>query len=308
MTLLEANPRLLAWYRASRPRTLTATYAPLGLAAVIALDEGVFHAGYFTLALVGALLLQIAANLINEYADYRRGADARKEAGQGMIIKQQVLTPREVLAGAVTTTLGGVLIGLYLLAHSGPLLFWIGLGGVLVVILYTAGPFPLAYHGLGELTVFIFMGPLMILGAYYVMAGGQVSQTPLLAGIPVGFMVAAIMHANNIRDIEADRAANKWTLAARFGQRFARGFYVFLVGGAYVATAIMILAGVMPWPVLIVALTLPEATRLIRLFTTQTEVAPLHQGQGRTARLHGQFGLWLVIGWLLALGLERLVG
>ncbi|MBN2472001.1 MAG: 1,4-dihydroxy-2-naphthoate octaprenyltransferase [Anaerolineae bacterium] len=306
MTLLEANPRLLAWYRASRPRTLTATYAPLGLAAVIALDAGVFHAGYFVLSLVGALLLQIAANLINEYADFRRGADARKEAGQGMIIKHAVLTPREVLIGAILTTLGGVLIGLYLLAHSGPLLLWIGLGGVLVVILYTAGPFPLAYHGLGELTVFVFMGPLMILGAYYVMAGGQVSETALLAGIPVGFMVAAIMHANNIRDIEADRAASKHTLAARFGLRFARGFYVFLVGGAYVATGAMILAGVMPWPVLLVGVTLPEAYRLIVLFSTQTEVAPLHQGQGRTARLHGQFGLWLVIGWLLALALEWL--
>lgn len=309
MGIIADNPRISAWYRASRPRTLTATYAPLGLAAVIALDEGVFSLWRFVLAFVGALFLQIASNLINEYADYRRGADTLKEAGQGMIIKEEVLKPGEVLLGAIATTLAGVIIGLLLLAYSGPLLLWIGVGGVLVVILYTAGPFPLAYYGLGEVTVFVFMGPLMVLGAYYVMASGQTSATPLLAGIPIGFMVAAIMLANNIRDEAADRAASKRTLVVLFGSGFGRGLYVFLVLGAYVAVAAMVLAGVMPWPMLIAAVTLPEASRLVRMFTRRdTDTTQLHQGQGRTARLHGQFGLWLVIGWLVALGLERLVG
>lgn len=304
MSLFAGNPRLTAWYQASRPRTLTATYAPLGLAAVIALDEGVFSLWRFVLSFVGALFLQIASNLINEYADFRRGADTHKEAGQGMIIKRQVLKPREVLAGAVVTTLAGVIIGLVLLFYSGPLLLWIGVGGVLVVVLYTAGPFPLAYYGLGEITVFVFMGPLMVLGAYYVMAAGQTSVTPVLAGVPVGFMVAAIMLANNIRDVEADRAAQKRTLVVLLGPQFGRGLYVFLVLGAYVAVVGMVLAGVMPWPVLVAGVTLPEAFRLVQLFTQNTETALLHQGQGRTARLHGQFGLWLVIGWLVSLGLQ----
>ncbi len=306
MGLMAEHPRLAAWYRASRPRTLTATYAPLGLAGVIALDDGVFNLWRFALAFIGALLLQIAANLVNEYADYRRGADRLKQAGQGMIIKRRVLAPREVLAGAILTTLAGVLIGLFLLARSGPLLLWIGIGGVLVAITYTAGPFPLAYHGLGEIAVFIFMGPLMVLGAYYVMAGGLTSATALLAGLPIGFMVAAILHANNIRDEEADRAANKHTLVVRFGRRFANVEYIVLVGGAYVMVVVMVLAGVMPWPTLLVFLTAPEAYRLIRLFTTSTDVSLLHQGQGRTARLHGLFGLWLVIGWLASLGLALL--
>ena len=301
MQLVQRSPWLTAWYRAARPRTLTATYAPLGLAAVIAFDEGVFALVPFVLALIGALFLQIAANLINEYADYRRGADALKEAGQGMVIKQEVLTPRDVLIGAIVTTLLGALIGLYLLTQSGWLLLWIGLGGVLVVITYTAGPFPLAYHGLGEIAVFIFMGPLMVLGAYYVMSAGQVSPTPLWAGLPVGFMVAAILHANNIRDIDADRAANKHTLAVRFGLRYARAEYVFMVGGAYVMVAVMALIGVMPWTTLVVLGTAPEAVRLIRIFNTSRDTALLHQAQGRTAKLHGAFGLWLVIGWLLHL-------
>lgn len=285
-----------AWYRAARPRTLTATYVPLGLAAVIALQDGVFDLGRFILSLVGALFLQIAANLINEYFDYRRGADELKQAGQGMIIKNQVLSPRAVLYGAIATVTAGVLIGLYLLFQSGPVLLWIGLGGVIVVITYTAGPFPLAYNGLGEIAVFIFMGPLMVLGAYYVMARA-VSPTPVIAAIPIGFMVAAIMHANNIRDLDADRAVNKRTLAVILGLRLARIEYIVLVGGAYVLVGVMILLGVMPWTTLAALITLPEAYRLIRIITTSRDTALLHQAQGRTARLHGAFGLWLVIGW-----------
>lgn len=306
MGILATHPYVAAWYRASRPRTLTATYAPLGLSAAIALDDGVFEAGRFALALIGALFLQIAANLINEYADFRHGADALKQAGQGMVIKQRVLTPREVLWGAILTTTAGVIIGLVLLLQSGPLLLWIGLGGVLVVITYTAGPFPLAYHGLGEAAVFVFMGPLMVLGAYYAMSGGQTSLTPLLAGLPIGFMVAAILHANNIRDMDADRAVNKRTLAVIFGLRVARVEYILLVAGSYVMVAMMVIAGVMPWPTLIVLVTAPEAYRLIRIFTTSTDTALLHQGQGRTARLHGRFGLWLMIGWLVTVVLGRL--
>lgn len=300
------NPQLAAWYRASRPRTLTATYVPLGLAAVIALDLRVFDWPRFLLSLVAALFLQIAANLINEYADYRRGADTHKQAGQGMVIKDEVLSPRHVLIGAIITVLAGVVIGLFLMVNSGPLLLWIGLGGVLVVVAYTAGPLPLAYIGMGELSVFVFMGPLMVLGAYYVMSAGQVSDVPLWAGVPIGFMVAAILHANNVRDIDADRAVNKRTLAVLFGLRFARFEYIFLVGGTYVMVALMVVFGVMPWTTLLVLLTLPEAYRLTRIITTSRDTALLHQAQGRTARLHGQVGFWLVNGWLIGLVLRLL--
>jgi 1,4-dihydroxy-2-naphthoate octaprenyltransferase len=292
-----SSTKLDAWYRAARPRTLTATYAPLGLAAAIALDHGVFEWIPFVLALVGALLLQIGANLVNEYADFRRGADELKQAGQGMIIKNQVLTPRDVLLGAVVTVVAGALIGLVLLFQSGPLLLWIGIGGVLVVITYTAGPLPLAYHGLGEITVAIFMGPLMVLGAYYVMAR-QYDPVPVLAALPIAFMVAAILHANNIRDMDADRAVNKKTLAVRFGLRFARAEYTFLVAGTYVMLALLVIAGITPWPVLLAFVTAPEAWRLIQLVNTQTGTALLHQAQGRTAKLHGRLGLFMVVGWL----------
>jgi 1,4-dihydroxy-2-naphthoate octaprenyltransferase len=288
---------LNAWYKAARPRTLTATYVPLGLAATVALSHGVFEPIRFVLSLIGALFLQISANLINEYFDFKRGADEYKQTGQGMIIKNQVLTPRMVLIGAIVTVSAGALIGLFLLSQSGPLLLWIGIGGVLVVISYTAGPFPLAYNGLGEIAVFIFMGPLMVLGAYYVMAR-EYDWLPVIAGLPIGMMVAAILHANNIRDIDADRAVNKRTLAVRLGLRGARIEYVALVGGAYIFVAILVVLGAIPITNLLVLVTAPEAYHLIQLVNTTTDNALLHQAQGRTARLHGAFGLWMASGWL----------
>ena len=298
--------KINAWYLALRPRVFTATYVPMGLAGIVALDDGVFDAAVFLLALVGTLLLQSAANLINEYADYRRGADRLKEAGQGMTIKHKILTPQSVLYGAVFTTALGCAIGLYLLSQSGPLLWLIGIGGVFVAITYTAGPFPLAYNGLGEIAVAIFMGPAIIVGAYYVMSP-DLSPTRIgelcLISLPISFMVAAILHANNIRDMDADRAVNKRTLAVIFGIRFARAEFIFLVIGAYAAQALVIAVGFLPVHTLLTLITLPEALRLIRIFNTSQAVPLLHQAQGRTAKLHGQFGLLLVVGWTLSLAL-----
>ena len=306
MSETKEQSKARAWYGALRPRVFTATYVPMGLAGVVAAVDGVFDAGLFLLALIGTLLLQSAANLINEYADYRRGADRLKQAGQGMTIKNKVLSPRAVLRGAALTTLAGCLVGLYLLSQSGPLLWLIGLGGVFVAITYTAGPFPLAYNGLGEIAVAIFMGPAIIVGAYYVMSPA-VSQARLaelcLLSLPIAFMVAAILHANNIRDMAADRAVNKRTLAVIFGIRFARAEFIFLVIGAYAAQLVVIALGLLPAATLLTLLTLPEALRLIKIFNTASDIPLLHQAQGRTAKLHGQFGLLMVVGIALAMTL-----
>lgn len=303
MSTVAQQSKINAWYKAIRPRVFTATYVPIGLAGIIAVQDGVFNAPLFLLALVGTMFLQTAANLINEYADYRRGADALKEAGQGMTIKEKILTPESVRNGAILTTLAGCIIGLFLLSQSGNLLWIIGIGGVLVAITYTAGPFPLAYNGLGEITVAIFMGPAIVVGAYYVMYP-EVTTTRIgelcLISLPVAFMVAAILHANNIRDMDADRAVNKRTLAVIFGIKFARAEYMFLVIGTYISQVILIILGVMPVATLITLVTLPEALKLIQIFNTSRNIPLMHQAQGRTAKLHGQVGLLIVIGWALS--------
>jgi 1,4-dihydroxy-2-naphthoate octaprenyltransferase len=295
----ELPATIRAWYLAARPRSLTATYAPLLLAAAITLDDGVFDLPRFALALLGALLLQIAANLVNEYVDYSRGTDRHKVDGMGMVLSRSQLAPRHVLIGAIVTVVGGALIGLLLVAYSGPLLLWIGLGGVLVVITYTTGPLPLAYLGLGEIAVFIFMGPLMVLGTYYAVSGGKVNDAALAAGLPIAFTVAAILHANNMRDLEADRRANKRTLAVRFGERGARREYAVLLYAPYVVTVVLVVLRLMPWPTLIVLLTLPQAIRLVQQASRTQNPQVLHRLQGMTAQFHLRVGLMLTAGWLL---------
>ena len=307
MSTAVQQSKVQAWYQAIRPRVFTASYVPMGLAGIIAVQDGVFNGVIFILALIGTMLLQTAANLINEYADYRRGADELKEAGQGMAIKQKILTPESVRNGAILTTVLGCLIGLFLLSQSGNLLWFIGIGGVLVAITYTAGPFPLAYNGLGEIAVAIFMGPAVVVGAYYVMYPAVSHERILelcLISLPIALMVAAILHANNIRDMEADRAVNKRTLAVIFGIRFARAEYMFLVIGTYITQIILVLLGMMPATTLLTLITLLEAVRLINIFNTSREISLMHQAQGRTAKLHGQIGLLIVIGWFFA----RLLG
>lgn len=304
MSTVTQQTKINAWYKAVRPRVFTASYVPMGLAGIITVQDGVFNAPIFILALIGTMLLQTAANLINEYADFKRGADEHKQAGQGMTIKEKILTPESVRNGAILTTFAGCLIGLFMLSQSGNLLWFIGIGGVLVAITYTAGPFPLAYNGLGEIAVAIFMGPAVVVGAYYVMFPEVTNERIMdlcLISIPIAFMVAAILHANNIRDMDADRAVNKRTLAVMFGIRFARAEYMFLIIGTYVSQVILVLLGIMPLTTLITLLTLPEAWKLIHIFNTSREVPLMHQAQGRTAKLHGQVGLLIVIGWTLSM-------
>lgn len=291
-------PNVRPWYQAARPRSLPATYAALLIGGGIALAHDKFDVIRFVLALIGALMLQIASNFVNEYVDYQRGTDEKKVAGMGMVLTNAQLTARQVLIGAVVTVVGGALIGLILTFASGPALLLVGGIGVAAVVLYTAGPLPLSYIGLGELTAFLCFGPLMTYGTYYAVTGISGMQAAL-AGLPIGFTVAAILHANNMRDIEPDKAAGKITLAVRFGQQGARIEFIILIYGAYMAALGLIVAGALPWPLLILLATAPEAVWLVRVATTTDDPQALHRVQGRTARLHWWFGLTQAIGWLV---------
>lgn len=294
------------WYLAARPRSLPATYAPLCIGAALTLLFGQFNLLRFILALIAALLLQIASNYINEYVDFTRGTDKHKSDGMGMVLTRGQLSAQQVLIGAIVSVTAGSLIGLLLVAMSGLTLLWIGMFGVAVVILYTAGPYPLAYIGLGEIAVFFAMGPLMTYGTYYAVSGGGESVFAAVAGLPVGFTVAAILHANNMRDHVSDAAAGKRTLAVRFGVQGARLEYQILIYGAYVLIIPTLLGFSYGWPTLIALLTLPEAIRLVRQAISTDDPKVLHMVQGLTARLHLRFGLALAVGWCIAALILRL--
>ncbi|HLA45858.1 MAG TPA: 1,4-dihydroxy-2-naphthoate octaprenyltransferase, partial [Aggregatilineales bacterium] len=224
MTTAQMTPsmtRTQIWYQAMRTRSLTATYIPIALGGVIAWQDDAFNLLYFVLALLGTLALQIAANLFNEYFDYVKGVESGKSHGLGLILKNNYLTPREVFAGALLSVGFGSLIGLFFVWQTGFFILWVGIAAVFVVVMYTASPFALGYIGLGEIAVFIFMGPLIVLGTYYIMTE-EIKRAPIVASLPIAFLVAAILHANNLRDLEADRIGGKHTLAVRFGRRFAQ--------------------------------------------------------------------------------------
>jgi 1,4-dihydroxy-2-naphthoate octaprenyltransferase len=305
MNLADAlPPTLRPWYQAARPRSLTATYAPLAVGGAIALVGGVFNLPRFLLALIGALMLQIASNLVNEYVDYTRGTDAHKVDGMGMVLTQGGLTPDQVRLGAIVTISLGAAIGLVLTVMSGLTLLWIGLVGVIVVITYTAGPFPLAYLGLGEIAVFICFGPLMVLGTYFAVSG-NLDARAAAAGFVLGFPIAAILHANNMRDLEADKLANKRTLAVRFGLDAARVEYAILIYGAYVAGILLIVLGLAPWTTLACFVTLPEAIRLVQFTNSTADPKLLSRAQGMTAQFNFRFGIALAVGWLLFMLVRR---
>lgn len=291
--------RLQIWYQAIRPRSLTATYISIALGGAMAWGDGEFNVPFFVLALLGALALQIAANLFNEYFDHIKGVEEAKSHGLGLILKSGALMPRDVLIGAVVSLSLGSLIGLFLVWQTGLVILWIGVAAVIVVVMYTAGPWALAYIGLGEIAVFIFMGPLIVFGTYYVLTETS-TYRPLVAALPIGLLIAAILHANNLRDLEADRAGGKRTLSVRFGRRFAQAEYAFLTLGGHVLTVLLIALDEAPITALLVLLTLPETWRLCRIAFTTEDPARLHLVLVHTARLHRWFGIAYVVGWLLA--------
>ncbi|HYP38986.1 MAG TPA: 1,4-dihydroxy-2-naphthoate octaprenyltransferase, partial [Chloroflexia bacterium] len=247
----------------------------------------------------GSIAIQGGTNLMNDYFDYRKGADTPGTLSLGGSIVRGDLTPRQVFMGGMLAFGIGIAVGLYLVSLTGPFIFWLGLLSVAAGFFYTAGPFALAYVGLGEVAVFIFMGPVMVIGSYYVQAQ-TVTLPVVLASIPVGFLVAAILHANNLRDLESDREIGKRTLATLLGRAGANIEYYILVGGTYLSLAVTVLLGIAPWLTLISVVTLPIAVRLMRIVAGETEPKKLHPVLRLTARLHMQFGILLVAGWAAA--------
>lgn len=294
------------WWRAIRPQSFTATGTPVAIGIGCAALAGYFAPGWALLTLIGALLLQAGTNLLNDYFDHRNGVDSSASLSPSGVIQLKLLLPSAVLVGGLACFSAAALLGIALALRGGPIIWALGVCGVLIGVLYTAGPAPLAYIGLGELAVFFAMGVAMVLGAYVVQA--QVwNWTPILAGIPVGLLVAAILHANNLRDIETDRLQGKRTLAARWGRRFAQREYACLVFGAYLLILPLLLID--PWvglAALPVLITLPRAVRLVRTAYTTADYVQLNGVLRGTAALHGRYGLLWGIGLVAAVLLRYL--
>ena len=248
---------------AARPRTLPAAVAPVLVGTSLAIHVGRFHPLAFVAALLGAMLIQIGTNLSNDYSDARRGADSEDRLGPVRVTAGGLVPPRQVLVATYTTFALAVLCGIYLIAVAGWLLLAVGAASILAGVLYTGGPRPYGYEGLGELFVFLFFGIVAVAGSYYVQRRSLPWEAFVLA-VPVGLLIAAILVVNNVRDIESDRRAGKRTLAVRLGRQRTRLLFVAMLIVAFASGLICWLAGPLsPWLALTL-LTVPLAAVVAR--------------------------------------------
>src|SRR5437867_11776038 len=226
-------PPATIWVMAARPRTLPAAIAPVlvGTAAAVERVDDI-RVGAFIAALVGSIFIQIGTNLSNDYSDARRGADTADRLGPVRVTSSGLVAPRRVLVATWVAFAVAVAAGVYLATVAGVVILIVGAASILAGVLYTGGPRPYGYEGLGELFVFLFFGLVAVNGSYYVQLE-RLDWLPFLLSICVGMLEAAIIVVNNVRDIDTDRSAGKRTLAVRLGRMRTRRFYALLVLGAY---------------------------------------------------------------------------
>src|SRR6478736_20615 len=212
------------WVMAARLRTLPAAIAPVLVGTSLARTEGTFRAGAFIAALLGAIFIQVGTNLSNDYSDARRGADTEDRLGPVRVTAGGLVPPRQVLIATYLTFGVAVLAGAYLVAVAGWQLLLVGIASILAGVLYTGGPRPYGYEGLGEVFVFLFFGIVAVAGSYFVQVEHLEWEAFALA-VPVGLLVSGILVVNNVRDLETDRRAGKRTLAVRLGRERTRTLY-----------------------------------------------------------------------------------
>ncbi len=209
------------WMEAARPRTLPAAVAPVIAASALAWQDGVFVAPAAVACLLFALLVQIGTNFANDYFDFIKGADTAERVGPRRAVAAGLVAPATMRRATIWVFALAFLVGLTLLPYGGWRLLVIGLLSIACGVLYTGGPFPLAYHGLGDVFVFVFFG-LVAVGATYFVQAGTVSVDAWLIGSAMGALSTAILVVNNYRDIATDRKAGKRTLAVRLGPRWTQ--------------------------------------------------------------------------------------
>ena len=282
---------------AARPRTLPAAVAPVLVGTSLAIRYGTFHPIAFIAALLGAILIQIGTNLSNDYSDARRGADTDERIGPVRVTAGGLVPPRQVLIATYLTFGAAVLCGAYLIAVAGWALLAVGAASILAGVLYTGGPRPYGYEGLGEVFVFLFFGLVAVTGSYFVQRRGLPWQAFVLA-VPVGLLISAILVVNNARDIDTDRRAGKRTLAVRLGRERTRVLFVAMIAVAFVTSWVPWFAGALsPW-LFVTAAAAPLAIGVIQTVRTHADGPSLNAALARTAKLALVFCLLLCAGVL----------
>lgn len=303
MTTVSAPTRTVshrrAWFAASRPATLPAAIVPLLVGTAAAVSRGHFRPGVLFAALASSLLIQVGTNYTNDYFDYRQGADSPGRLGPVRLLQDGLVEPRQVLSAGLLCYAAAAVLGVYLVYVGGWPILLIGVLSILSGIAYTGGPYPLGYHGLGDLFVFVFFGLVAVVGTYYLHTG-SVSAVAWWSAVPVGLLVTGILVVNNVRDIETDRAVGKRTLAVRIGRRATRVQYVLFLGIAYLVPLGLWVGDAVSWWFWLPWLTLPLAYRAARGVIENEDGPTLNLMLKRTGRLHLLFGVLFSASLLLS--------
>jgi 1,4-dihydroxy-2-naphthoate octaprenyltransferase len=287
------------WLMAARIRTLPAAVAPVLVGTALAGFQGVFHPLRFIAALIGAIFIQVGTNLSNDYSDARRGADSEDRLGPVRVTAGGLVPPRQVLVATYVSFGIAVLAGGYLVAVAGWQLLLVGAASILAGVLYTGGPRPYGYEGLGEVFVFLFFGIVAVAGSYFVQVK-HVSWEAFALAVPVGLLAASILVVNNYRDVDTDRRAGKRTLAVRLGRERTRVLFAAMVYLAYLTTPVTWLFGPLkPW-VLLPWLTIPIAAPIVRTVRNRTDGASLNGALAQTGMVQLAFCTLLAAGLLLS--------
>ena len=292
----EGNFNWTAWKLAIRPRTLPAAAAGVIIGSALAWQDGFFRLDAALTCLFTALLLQVGSNLANDVFDFERGTDTPERLGPVRVTQAGLLTPSQVKYGMVIIFVLAALLGLYLAWLGGWPILLIGLAAILSAIAYTGGPFPLGYHGLGDLFVFIFFGLASVSGTYYVQAG-FVSAAAWWMTIPPGLIITAILVVNNLRDLENDRKSGKRTLAVILGEPATKKQYLICIMAAYLVIPLAASMGILTGYSLLTWASVPMAIRSTRLVFTA-------RGRSLNAALAGTGQVALLFSILFWVGLS----
>ena len=291
--------RVQAWVLAARPKTLTAAAAPVVVGTGVAAHHRAVDLLPALAALVGALLIQIATNLANDYYDWKHGADTHERIGPTRVTQAGLIPPAAVKRGMVATLLLALAVGVYLAFVGGWPIVVIGLASLACAVAYTGGPYPLAYHGLGDVFVFVFFGLVAVSGTYYVQ-GGVWARDAWLAGAAMGALTTAILVVNNLRDIDTDARGGKRTLAVRLGATGTKVEYALLLLLAFAVPVLGILWYAWPRTAAAALLVVPMAVAPLRRVFGYADPRELLPALGETSRVVALYGALLAMG--LALG------
>ena len=285
------------WVAASRPFSFTAAIVPVVVGTLLAAEES-FSWWKALLAIAGSVAFLAGTNFVNDYYDHRKGADGDDSLGMAGFIQRGILEPKAILRAGIVCFAAGSAIGLLLCATTSWELLWIGVASLLAGFLYTGAPVHLAYVGLGEATVFVFMGPVMVVGAYFVQVQSWDWQ-PAVASLPIAFLVTGILHANNLRDIESDRKRGKRTIATLVGRNWANREMYLLLAATYVSLVVAATVGALPWLGLIAMATVPLVRPIVKVVQAGGNPRKLNLALLQTAQLHMRFGAVLALGLTL---------